>query len=151
MNFTILVPHYKTGKMTAVCVHKLLESTGHKIKIIVINNSGEDIEELHRFGKKIKILAYPQDKLQSHGIAFDFAMPYVKDEYFITVESDSFPTKPDWLDYYAALVDRGYDAAGSLLKLSGGEYMHPCGAMYRKSAYEEAAAQLEYAYPFWYM
>lgn len=147
MEITILVPHYRAGKMTAYCVSQLLAMKGkHKQRIIVIDNSdGEGLEYLEGFRKRIKVLSYPKNKLQSHGIAFDFAMEEVKTDHFITVESDSFPTQPDWLDYYEGLQD--YDAAGSLLKLSGGTYLHPAGAMYRTSVYKEAA---EVKYPFHY-
>jgi hypothetical protein len=139
MNFTILLPHYKTGKMTAFAVHELLRLKGkHKVKVIVINNGGGGIEELARFGKQITILNYPSTMMQSHGIAFDFAMHKVTTDYFITVESDSFPTQENWLDYYEDLANKGVDCAGSLLKLSGGEYIHPAGAMYKRDVWVEA-------------
>ncbi len=149
MNVTILLPHYKTGKMTAYAVHKLLQHKGrHRVKIIVIDNGGgEGLEYLDRFGKEVKVLHYPTGKLQSHGIAFDFAMSEVKTEYFITVESDSFPTQDNWLDYYEDLTSKGFHCAGSLLKLSGGTYIHPAGALYCRSFYNEAA---EYKYPYHY-
>jgi len=148
MNITILLPHYKTGKMTAYAVHQLLNCKGsHKVKIIVIDNGGGGMEELNRFGKKITHLTYPLDKMQSHGIAFDFALPKVTTDYFITVESDSFPTDPNWLDYYEDLINKGYDCAGSLMTLSGGQYIHPAGAMYRTELWKEAS-KVEYPYTY---
>jgi len=151
MKFTLLMPHYKTGKVTAHCVSKLLKFKGkHEIDIVVIDNSGdESIKYVDPFLKDITIIEYPKDKLQSHGIAFDYVLPHIKTDYFITLESDSFPTMENWLDYYEVLALGGFDCAGSLLQLSGGEYIHPCGAMYSLKVWKEAKAycdEIEYAY-----
>ena len=45
---TILVPHFKTGKMTAYCIHQILKHKGNNdVHIIVIDNSeGEGIDYL---------------------------------------------------------------------------------------------------------
>lgn len=159
MRFTILLPHYKTGKMTAYCIHKLLQHKGkHEIEIIVIDNSNDGSEALFmgdnginpntKFGSHpncaMWYVPYPKDIMQSHGLAFDYALSQglVKTDYFITVESDSFPTKDNWLDYYENLINDGYDMAGSKLRLSGGEYIHPAGAMYKKSNWEEAKKEI---------
>lgn len=149
MVITILIPHYKTGKMTAYCIHQLLKLKGrHEVEIIVIDNSqGEGMEYLDPYREKIKILTYPAGLMQSHGIAFDYAIPCVKTDYFITVESDSFPTEDNWLDYYEDLINQGYDCAGSLMRLSGGEYVHPAGAMYRTADWREAS-KVKYPYTY---
>lgn len=141
MTISILIPHWKTGMMTAYSISQLLKYKGkHEIEILVIDNNAGDgsVEYLKPFSKQIKYQAYPKDQLQSHGIAFDYILPYVKTDWFITIESDSFPTQDNWLDYYEDLINKGYDGAGSLLQLSGGEYMHPCGALYNKKIWQEA-------------
>lgn len=129
--------------MSAYCISQLLEYIGnHEIEIIVIDNNVGDgsTEYLRPFRDQIKIYGYPKDQVQSHGVAFDFVLSkgWVNNEHFITIESDSFPTKDNWLDSYEKLIDRGFDCAGSLLKLSGGSYVHPAGALYKKSVYLEA-------------
>lgn len=152
MRFTILIPHWKTGKMTAYCIAQLLKFKGkHEIDIIVVDNNHGDgsIDYLYPFAEDIVVWPYPKDKVQSHGVAFDYVLPYVKTESFITLESDSYPTEDNWLDYYEKLVGNGFDAAGSLLQLSGGEYLHPCGAMYKTSVWQEAkdfVEKIPYAY-----
>lgn len=152
MKFTILLPHYKTFQMTAYTLRKLIEFKGkHEIEIIVIDNcpsdrSGKQLRELY---PRVSFINYPEDKMQSHGIAFDYVIPIIQNEWFITIESDSFPTKDNWLDRYEAIIARGYDAAGSLLTLSGGRYMHPAGALYNKKVWEEASdycRQIQYTY-----
>lgn len=151
MKFTILIPHYKSGKATAYAISKLLEYKGkHEIEIFVIDNgNGVGSEYLKPFAKNMKYQMYPSDRLQSHGIAFDFVLPYVKTDWFITMESDSFPTQDNWLDYYEKLINEGYDGAASVLKLSGGIYGHPCGSLYRKEIWQEAkwyCNNVRYAY-----
>lgn len=139
MRISILIPHYCTGKMTAYTVAQLLKYKGnHELDIIVIDNKPDgSIKYLDPFLEHISIVEYPQDKLQSHGIAFDYTIPHITTSHFITLESDSFPTKEGWLDYYENLINEGYDAGGSLLDLSGGTYLHPCGGFFSKSVWEE--------------
>lgn len=141
MEISILIPHYKSGKVTAHAIHKLLELRGkHNQKIIVIDNSPghESIEYVKPFLDQVELYEYPKGVLQSHGMAFDFAMQFVKTKNFITIESDSFPTENNWLDYYETFEKYNVDLAGSILQLSGGEYIHPCGAWYSKKLWEEA-------------
>lgn len=141
MNISILIPHFRNGKITAHAISKLLEYKGkHDIEILVIDNDGEHDSKkyLSPFKKDIKYQAYPKDRIQSHGVAFDFILPYVKTDYFITIESDSFPTDDKWLDYIEDLINQGYDSGGSVLQLSGGTYQHPCGAFYSKKVWQEA-------------
>lgn len=141
MKFSILIPHYKSGKTTSHALSQLLKYKGkHDIEIFIVNNNSTDksFKYLESFGNAFYFINYPLAKLQSHGIAFDFVMPYVKTEWVISIESDSFPTKEDWLDYYEDLINKGYDCGGSLLSLSGGEYLHPAGMLFKKSTWEEA-------------
>ena len=154
MRFTILIPHFKAGKMTAYAVSQFLKCRGrHDVKIVIIDNSPTDgsARYLEPFRDSISYHKYPEGKLQSHGIAFDYALKngLVEDEYFITAESDSFPTDPNWLDYYEKIAKDGVDCAGSVMRLSGGTYLHPAGAMYRREVWEKAydyASKIPYAY-----
>lgn len=154
MKISILIPHYKVGKITAYSISKILEHKGsHEVNVIVIdNNPGDGSSDYFKpFKDSIVYIPYPKDKLQSHGIAFNYALDngYVDTDYFITLENDSFPTIDGYLDYYEKIINAGMDAAGSILELSGGCYMHPCGALYKTSVYFEAKKyyeSLEYLY-----
>lgn len=143
MKLTAIIPVYKTPKMVAYSVSQLLKFKGdHELKIIVVNNypsEKETLRYLQPFIRKITYVEYPENRLQSHGIAFDWVIEngLVDTDYFITLESDSFPTKEGWIDYYEKLINDGCDAAGSLLELSGGLYLHPCGTLYSMSLYNE--------------
>lgn len=155
MKFSILIPHYRTGKMTAYCVSQLVKLKGkHELDIIIVDNSHDDSINhilLTNLRHECRVVNYPKDKMQSHATAYNhlLALGHVHTEYFITIESDSFPTEDNWLDYYEKLIEEGYDAAGSLLNLSGGFFMHVCGAMYKQSIWremEEYCANVPYVY-----
>jgi len=147
MKVSILIPHFRTLKMTTYSIAQYLKYKGrHDVDIIVIDNSypDESIRGLDVFKDEITILNNTvTNKQQSHGVAFEMAMPFVKTDYFITAESDSFPLNINWLDYYEDLINKGYTWGGSVLKLSGGTFVHPTGAFYKKSLWEEAKRYCE--------
>lgn len=154
MKVSILVPHWRNGKATAYCVSQLLKHKGdHELEIIIIDNNFGDGSSiyLHPFESQIKYITYPTNKLQSHGLAFEHVLynNHVSNDWFITMESDSFPTSYGWIDYIENKIAEGYDCGGSLLKLSGGKYMHPCGAFYNKWDWygaREYCNEIEYCY-----
>jgi glycosyltransferase involved in cell wall biosynthesis len=152
MKFSIILCHYKTGKMTAYTISQILKYKGHhEIEILVCDNNSDDgsIEYLKPFINDVVIHCYPKDKLQSHGIGYDVLFEMAHNEWVIALESDSFPIKEGWLNYYARLINQGYDGAVSVLKLSGGEYGHPAGGLYRRSLWVEAwtyCVGIEYNY-----
>lgn len=155
MKATVLIPHYKSEKITAYSVSKFLEHKGrHELDIVVIdNNSGDGtIKCLDPFlDKGVRIINYPKHKLQSHGIAQDYALQIgaVKTSHFISSESDAFPTSDSCFDYYEELIESGVDLAATPMQLSGGFYGHPCGGLYSKSLWEEAyeyCNQIPYTY-----
>ena len=143
MKFSIVFCHWKTGKMSAYTVAQILKYKGnHDIEILICDNNAGDgsIEYLAPFKDQIQVIDYPKDKLQSHGIGYNLLFENACNEWIICMESDSFPVKEGWLDYYAMLINEEYDSAGSLLKLSGGTYQHPSGSLYRRSIFIEAWA-----------
>lgn len=153
MDISIIIPHYKVWKVTAYCIHKILKHKGnHNVRIIVVDNcagdgSGDKLQEM--YGGDITLLPYPADLLQSHGIATDYAMNVVNTEWCLAMESDSYPERDGFLDYYQDLIDAGCDSAGSLLDLSGGNFIHACGLLFRKSIWWEAmqyANKIQYKY-----
>lgn len=152
MNASVLIPHYKTWKMTFYAIYKVIKHRGrHQLDIWVVDNNPTDgtAENLKFFGDKIKILPYPLGRLQSHGIGYDFLTPYLRTECIITMESDSFPESDDWIDWYELLMKDGYDSGGSCLDLSGGQFVHTAGAFYKKSIWQKAKRyvdEVEYSY-----
>jgi hypothetical protein len=130
--------------MTAYTVAQILKYKGdHEIEILICDNNARDgsIEYLFPFGDNVRVFDYPLDKLQSHGIGYDFLFEKVNNDWVITLESDSFPIKEGWLDYYERLINSGCKYAVSLLQLSGGKYGHPAGALYNRRVWEEARVE----------
>lgn len=152
--FTVVMPMYGAGQMAAYSVAQLIKCKGrHEVDIIVIdNNSGDgSADYLEPFLGEILIVDYPKGMLQSHGIGQDYILSkgLVKSEFFITMETDSFPIRNDWLDYIESLILRGYEMGGSLLNLSGGSYIHGCGAFYSLKSWQECRKycdEIEYHY-----
>lgn len=143
MKFSIILCHWKTGMMTAYTISQILKYRGrHEVDILVLNNNPGDGSEkyLQPFMEQITYLEYTdKDKIQSHGVGYDVMINLIKTKWFICLESDSFPTKFGWLDYYEGLINNVcVDCAGSLLRLSGGTYIHPAGALYRKDIWDKA-------------
>ncbi len=150
---SIVMPAYRTPKMVAYSIYKLIKHSGPNVEIIVVNNypqDGDTLRYLQPFIDRIKYVDYPEGRLQSHGIAVDYAIEngIVTGDYFMVLESDSFPTK-DWELYYERIIDNDFDAAGSILKLSGGTYLHCNAAIYKTSVWYEVndyIKTIEYKY-----
>lgn len=141
MTITVLIPHWLTLEMTAFTVAQYLKYKGnHKIEIIVIDNSypDESIKGLAPFKNDITILNNTSKKTSSHGTAYDMAMPFVKTDFVLLSESDSFPVKDGFLGYYDQLIEGGFEYAASLMTLSGGSYGHPAAALLSKKLWLEA-------------
>lgn len=142
MHITLIFCHYKTWMMSAYTVAQILKYKGaHQVDLIVVDNNSADgsMEYLRPFVDDIKIVNYPKDKLQSHGIGVDYVLPSIRTEYFITLESDSFPIKEGFLDFYENIIEGGFDIGISLLTLSGGSYGHPAGSIYKTSLWHECS------------
>jgi len=141
MKFSILIPHWRS-KIIAYSVAQFIKYKGkHEIEILVMDNSypDESINLLNPFRDYVAIWAEAGGRvISSHGTALDRLMRISKNEWNICAESDSFPTEDGYLDTYENIIKMGYDGAGSLLTLSGGRYKHPCGALYKKSVWQEA-------------
>lgn len=154
MRISILIPHYVTWKMTFYAIYQTIKCKGrHQLDIFVVDNNPTDgtAENLKFFGNKIKIIPYPAGRMQSHGVGYDFLTPYLPTEVFATMESDSFATDESgaWIDWIELLVKEGYDSAGSLLELSGGQFVHTAGAFYKKSVWQKCKRYIdnvEYCY-----
>ena len=160
--FTVIIPCYNTPKMVAYSLAQILKNSKEgDVDVVLINNYPKDQETkkyVNRIcsiypnsGSYVKLIDYPENLLQSHGIAVDWAIKnkFVLNNYFMVLESDSFPENDLWIEYYNKIIEEQYDAAYSILKLSGGLYGHPCGALYSVKAWNEcnkAIEQIQYSY-----
>lgn len=146
MKASILIPHWMEGRITAVSVYNFLKHKGsHDVEIIVINNSfpHQSIEYLSPFESEIRIIENTDKTISSHGVALDMGIKNSDRDIFFCAESDSFPSKDGFLDEYDRLIKAGVDTAGSLLQLSGGRFLHPCGTAYNRSSWQDAKDYFE--------
>lgn len=138
---SIIIPHFKTWRWTAICVHAFKKyGTLIDREIIVCNNSPghPSIKCLTdtEIGEGVKIVDGMHD-FPSHGMGYDIAYKHSDGDWIFTSETDSFPTRHGWFEsYIVASVD--CDLVGPEVPQSSGKYIHPAGAMVRRSVVESA-------------
>lgn len=142
MDITVLIPHYKQWRITCYTVYQFIKYTeGTDIEILVINNSYPDDSVFYlnpfKLHPRVKIIDHVTDQCNSHGVAYEFAMQFVKSKYVLLSESDCFPTRP-FLDYMDLFIRNDYDLAGNIMQLSGGRYLHPGAALLKVDLWREA-------------
>lgn len=138
----ILIPHYCTAKLTAVCVYfyKLFGTSVVDSEIVVCNNSIEhpSIRVLTEtcLGDGVKIVQ-GNPEFRSHGLGYWKAYQLTDADWIFTSETDSFPIRHGWFDeYLKASVD--CDFMGPDTPMGGGHYLHPAGAMVHRRVIEAA-------------
>lgn len=102
---SILIPHYKTLKMTQLCLRLIKQNTDlNRVEVIVVDNGSHD--ESSEYLKNIKwITLIIRDKVegeggpQSHCNALDLALTKVDTPYFLSIHTDTFVIKSGWLDF----------------------------------------------------
>lgn len=145
MTISVLIPHFRS-KIISYSIWKILQHKGnHDVEIVVVDNSFPDksIEYVKIFGDAVRIIKPDTTRESSHGTAFNMAIPTIANDFFLCLESDAFPVKDGFLDYYERLINEGYDMAAPLLKLSGGTFFHPTGSLYSKKIWQEAQAYID--------
>ncbi len=102
---TILVPNYKTPEITKICLRLLRKHTDFGLaKVIVIDNHSQDasleyLKTLHWI-ELIERQPEPDDTTAlSHSRALDLALALVTTPFVLSIHSDTFVKRPDWLDY----------------------------------------------------
>jgi hypothetical protein len=102
---TILVPNYKTPEITKICMRLLRKHTDPlQAKILVIDNHSADasIDYLRSLKWIDLIERHPEaddTPPLSHSRALDLALPRVTTPYVLSIHTDTFVRRPDWLDF----------------------------------------------------
>jgi len=102
---TILIPHYKTYKLTQLCLRLIKKNSDlDKIKVIVIdNNSCDESVEYLRSLKWITLIerkGSPDDTPPlSHSRALDSALQLIDTPYVLSLHTDTLIKRNDWLDF----------------------------------------------------
>ncbi|MFW5450642.1 MAG: glycosyltransferase family 2 protein [Methylophagaceae bacterium] len=115
---SILIPHYKTLKMTQLCLQLIEKNTDlSKVEVIVIDNGSNDASS--EYLKSVNwITLIIRDKIEgesgahAHGNALDLALGSVKTSYFLSIHTDTFVIDPDWLTFLLGQIKIEDNLAG---------------------------------------
>ena len=117
---TILIPNYRTPKITRLCLRMLRKYTDPgRIHVIAIDNdSGEDDESLQylrslEWIELIERKSVPGESPgASHASALDMAFEKVTTPYVMSIHTDTFVLRSDWLDYLLEAIKKNENIAG---------------------------------------
>lgn len=115
---TILIPNYKTLKLTKLCLRLLrLYTDLSKVNIIVIDNDSNDESLLYLKTVKwihlIERKAIPgESPVQSHARALDLALDTVTTPYVLSIHTDSLVKHPEWLSFLIDKMTQDSNIAG---------------------------------------
>lgn len=102
---TILVPNYKTLKLTKLCLRLLRKYTNPDLaKVLVIDNDSQDesLDYLRSLSwiELIERKAVPgESPVQSHSRALDMGLEQVTTPYVLSIHTDTLVKHPKWLEF----------------------------------------------------
>ncbi|HRP95669.1 MAG TPA: glycosyltransferase [Rhodocyclaceae bacterium] len=105
---TILIPNHRTPEITRICMRLLRRHTDPaRARVIAIDNSsGDESLEYLRSLKWIELIERPpaEDDTPSlsHSRALDLALAQVDTPYVLSIHTDTFVRRDDWLDVLLA-------------------------------------------------
>ncbi|HET8807054.1 MAG TPA: glycosyltransferase family 2 protein [Methylophaga sp.] len=108
---TILVPNYKTLLITQICLRLLRKHTDPALAdVIVIDNDSQDTStEYLRSLKWIKLIERQTEAgetgVHAHSRALDLALAEVKTPYVLSIHTDTFIKRSDWLTFLLSQFD----------------------------------------------
>lgn len=115
---TILLPNYKTPEVTKICLRLLRKNTDcSRIHVIAIDNdSGDESLDYLRSLSWIELIERKtSDDVSpsaSHANALDEAMQRVTTPYVMSIHTDTFMRRPDWLDLLLDKIKSDENIAG---------------------------------------
>lgn len=115
---TILIPNYKTLEITQICLRLLRQNTDFsRVQIIVIDNNSCDASlDYLRSIKWIDLIERSPEADDtpplSHSRALDMALARVTTPFVLSIHTDTFVRRPDWLDVLLAPFTQDQMLAG---------------------------------------
>lgn len=153
---TIVVPNWNSGPMLRLCLAGVLRFTSSPVKLVVVDNRSTDASRQTAEGAHARGLLRlvtrddaRNDGAADHGAALDLGLTLVDTPYLFTLDSDAWPRRPGWLEFWLqALETQGASHAGATKFPSGraqrlwawargrrpgpeARYVRPCHALYR--------------------
>ena len=115
---TILVPNYRTPEVTRLCLRLLRKHTDPvKAQVAVIDNDSADesLDYLRRLDwiRLIERRPVPGESVaKAHARALDLALPEVDTPFVLSIHTDTFVRRDDWLDALLAQFRKSEAVAG---------------------------------------
>lgn len=117
---TVLIPNYRTPELTRLCLRLLRKHTppGRIAVIAVDNDSGDESLDYLRSLGWITLVERPKVPGEvpwlQHALALDLALAKVETPYVLSIHTDTFVRRPDWLDpLLAPMADPNVAGVGS--------------------------------------
>jgi len=115
---TVLLPNYKTPEITKICLRLIRKHTDtSRIHVIAIDNaSGDESLDYLRSLNWIELIERPNYEDESgplsHSRALDEAMERVTTPYVLSMHTDTFIRRDDWLDFLLSKIKADDNIAG---------------------------------------
>ncbi len=115
---TILVPNFRTLKLTQLCLRLLRQHTDlTRARVIVIDNDSQDDSLAYLRTLKwitlIERIAIPgESACQSHARALDLGLAHVDTPYVLSIHTDTLVKHADWLPFLLSHIERDTQIAG---------------------------------------
>lgn len=136
---TILVPNYKTPEITMICLRLLRKYTNHDLaNVVVIDNNSQDesLEFLRRLDwiRLIERDCVPGESgVEAHSRALDLALHEVKTPYVLSIHTDTFVKRHDWLEVLLEQFDNTEVAGVGSWKLESKNAIRRAGINFEQS------------------
>lgn len=141
---SILIPHFKSFKWIASCIHHFKTyplSIDHELVICDNSHPHPSIRAISEtsLGDNVKIVL-GDPTLPSHGQGYSKCWEAASPDcdWAFTAENDSFPTRHGWFEEYVKAAGNGYDLIGPYMPMSAGRYIHPAGAVVNRKVLDAA-------------
>lgn len=136
---TILVPNYKTPEITTICLRLLRKFTNHDLAdVVVIDNDSRDasVEYLRKLSwiQLIERDCVPGESgVQAHSRALDLALETVTTPYVLSIHTDTFVKRHDWLEVLIAQFEDQAVAGVGSWKLESKNALRRAGIKFEQS------------------
>lgn len=116
---TVCVPHWQVREMMSICLRALRRhSDPNEVEILVVDNgSKDDSLDWLRSLSWIRLIERPEESSANWPTnvftAWDLAARVSKAEYLVTMHSDVFIRRNDWLDPFLREMNSGSDVAAA--------------------------------------
>lgn len=136
---TILVPNYKTPEITKICLRLLRKHTNHNLAdVVVIDNDSQDesikyLRQLSWISLIERDCVTGESGVQAHSRALDLALEKVTTPYVLSIHTDTFVKRSDWLEVLLAQFDSEKVAGVGSWKLESKNVLRRAGIKFEQS------------------